>query len=208
MQIYVHQNNQQLGPYTEVELSAQLAAGTVTRQDLVWWEGQPGWVSLEQSSLAGLLTPAPSSVALPAPPQPVVAPVTSASPERTSSLAIGALVSGIMTFFLVIPFIVAIILGHMSLAEIRRNPGLKGRGMALTGLILGYSVPAVFLVVFIIAFSLMAVLGNQVKNTFKTINAQMAAAESESADTNSTASPATNSAPDSTTNAAPQPSGQ
>lgn len=57
---------------------------------------------------------------------------------RTSGKAIASLVCGI--FFFVLPSaIVAIILGHLSYSEIGRSPGkIRGKGMALTGLMLGY----------------------------------------------------------------------
>jgi type II secretory pathway pseudopilin PulG len=58
-------------------------------------------------------------------------------PPQTSGKAIASLVCGIINFF---PFfIVAIVLGHISRSEIRKSAGrLKGDGIALAGLILGY----------------------------------------------------------------------
>ena len=63
------------------------------------------------------------------------APITE---EGTSGKAIGSLVCGV--FFIFLPAAVAaIILGHISRSEIRRSAGrLRGSGMALAGLILGY----------------------------------------------------------------------
>src|SRR5262249_9505363 len=59
------------------------------------------------------------------------------APAETSGKAIGSLVSA-----LVVPFfggIVAIILGHLSLSEIKKSSGrLKGDGLAIAGLVLGY----------------------------------------------------------------------
>jgi hypothetical protein len=207
MQIYVHRDGQQLGPFGETEIKDQLALGHISEKDLVWWEGQPGWVALDQSSLAGMLTAPLPFVAPAMVVPPVSGPVNSSSGDKTSGLAVCALVSGVVSLFLGITFIVAVILGHMGLAEIRRNPGMKGRGMAIAGLVMGYSVPVILVFISVVAISVFLALGNQVKSTFKTINAQLA--QAELADTNSDQSPApaTNSAPDSTTNAAPQPSG-
>jgi hypothetical protein len=57
----------------------------------------------------------------------------------TSGKAIGSLVCGLIFFFFP-SSIVAIILGHWALAEIRRSGGrLAGTGMAKTGLVLGYA---------------------------------------------------------------------
>lgn len=56
---------------------------------------------------------------------------------QTSGKAIASLVCGILHVFPL--FIVAIVLGHMSLSEIKKSSGrLKGEGIALAGLILGY----------------------------------------------------------------------
>ena len=59
-------------------------------------------------------------------------------PPETSGKAIFSLVSGILVLFA--PFSVcAVIFGHLALSEIRRNPGrLKGRGLAIAGIVLGY----------------------------------------------------------------------
>ncbi len=65
--------------------------------------------------------------------------------KRINRLAIAALACGIAQFSyvlykgLAIIFIAAIIFGHIALRQIRRT-GERGRGLALTGLILGYIV--------------------------------------------------------------------
>lgn len=57
---------------------------------------------------------------------------------RTSGMAIGSLVCGLFLF--VFPLsVVAVILGHLSLSEIRKSAGrIAGHGMAVAGLVLGY----------------------------------------------------------------------
>jgi hypothetical protein len=57
---------------------------------------------------------------------------------ETSGKAIVSLISSFFSLFL--PFaLVAIIFGHLSLSEIRKSPGrLKGKGLAIGGLVLGY----------------------------------------------------------------------
>ncbi len=79
------------------------------------------------------------------------APVYAARP--TNGLATAAMICGIVGFVfswaiaaIVVPVLVsitAVVLGHISLRQIKRNPALGGRGMALTGLILGY-IPIAF----------------------------------------------------------------
>ena len=70
--------------------------------------------------------------------QPVIPPIY----KRDSSLAIASLVCGLLTWSFV-PFfgaIAAIITGHVAKKEIRESQGtLSGDGMALAGLILGYT---------------------------------------------------------------------
>lgn len=62
-------------------------------------------------------------------------------PQKTSGKAIAALVLGICA--ICVPYvgfvvgIVAIVMGIVARKELKRNPSLKGDGLALTGLILG-----------------------------------------------------------------------
>lgn len=78
------------------------------------------------------------------------APIT---PE-TSGLAIGSLICGILFFFLP-SAIAAIVMGHISRAQIRRSGGQKtGAGMALAGLILGYVGAAIIPVLIISAIAI------------------------------------------------------
>jgi len=57
---------------------------------------------------------------------------TPVSSQKTNGLAIASLILGIVGVS-----ILAIILGHVGLNQIKRN-GEQGRGMALAGVILGY----------------------------------------------------------------------
>lgn len=74
-----------------------------------------------------------------------------AAPARTNVLAILSLVASIAGLLLILPVIgplAAVIMGHISLRQIART-GEKGRGMALTGTILGW-VGVAFLVLLLI----------------------------------------------------------
>ncbi len=74
-----------------------------------------------------------------------------ADPPQTSGLAIGSLVCGVLPFFLLTP-IVAIVLGHISLSQIKQSAGrLKGKGLAIAGLVLGYATVALLPIILIIA---------------------------------------------------------
>jgi hypothetical protein len=73
-------------------------------------------------------------------------PVMNANTRSTSALAVISLVFGILGWLPVPVFgsIVAIVTGHLARAEIRRDPqGTEGDGMAVAGLVLGYSALAV-----------------------------------------------------------------
>jgi type IV pilus assembly protein PilA len=77
-----------------------------------------------------------------APAQAVTAPVAGtlalSAPAETSGKAIASLVCGLFLFAFPMS-ILAIIFGHISLSEIRKSAGrLKGEGMAIAGLVLGY----------------------------------------------------------------------
>jgi len=66
-------------------------------------------------------------------------------------MAIGSLICGLLPFFVLTP-IAAIVLGHVALSQIKRSAGrLKGSGMAIAGLVLGYLEVASLPIVLIIA---------------------------------------------------------
>jgi hypothetical protein len=204
MQIYIHRNNQQLGPFTEAEIKAQVASGVISPQDHVWWEGQANWIPLAQSSL---MTPAAATIpgVSSMPVDPVISNAGGAL-QPTSKLAVWALVCAGLGIFCAITQIPAIILGHLSLAEIKKNPNLKGRSMAITALVIGYL--WLFIVIVCVAISVFTAANSNVKDVFTTINAQLKAAEAAQA-TNSPDQSATNSgqttnAPDQNTNSPDQ----
>jgi len=78
-------------------------------------------------------------------------PVLPAGSAKTNSKAVISLVFGLFVFFF--PFsLVAVILGHLSLSEIRKSAGrLTGEGLATAGLILGYVGLAAIPVILILA---------------------------------------------------------
>ena len=88
--------------------------------------------------------PQPAAAEYPYPPDPSSPPFTPyppyppypyGPPPRTNALAIATLFSA----FLCTP--VAIVFGHVSLAQIRRS-GEQGRGLAIAGLVIGYLLTA------------------------------------------------------------------
>ncbi len=185
-----------------------LTTGAISPEVHVWWEGQATWVPLRQSPFFATPLPPPAvppvPVGMPVPPH-----ITPMGP--TSRLAIWSLVCACLSFFCcVFTSIPAIILGHMGLGEIKRNPALQGRGMALAGLVLGYVFTALIILYAIMVLTLQA-LGSQMRQVFQTINVQVqnsstADQTNSASDTNSapsTSSDSSTNSADSTTNAPP-----
>jgi len=72
-------------------------------------------------------------------------------PQQTSGLAVASLIFGLL-FFIFPASLLAVIFGHISNSQIRKSAGrLKGAGMALAGMILGYVGIAMIPVILIIA---------------------------------------------------------
>jgi len=95
--------------------------------------------------------PIPGALPSHLPPQYHVPQAPYVGPTETSGKAIGALIFGI--FFFVLPSaVLAIILGHWSLSDIRKAGGrLTGRGMGTAGMVLGYMGVAMIPFILIIA---------------------------------------------------------
>jgi hypothetical protein len=203
MQIYIHRNNEQLGPFTEAEVKAQLASGAISLQDHVWWQGHANWIPLDQSPLAASLSPTAPS-ATPATPSPLpgaTAPSVSESVPPTSKLAIWAIVCGFAGIFCGITQIPAIILGHLSLAEIKKNPDLKGRSMAITALVIGYL--WLLIVATCVAISLFNAFGGPAKFNTPANSSTVTPDQTTNAPDQTTPTPAPPPTPDQSTNSAP-----
>jgi len=75
-------------------------------------------------------------------------------PTETSGKAIGSLICGLL-FFIFPVALLAIVLGHLSLSDIRKAAGrITGRGMAIAGLALGYTGVAIIPVMIIAAIAI------------------------------------------------------
>lgn len=97
-------------------------------------------------------TQAPPLPSMP-PPPPTVGRVQASADAPNDGKAVASLICGILsvTLFSVFTGLPAIILGHMSRASIRRSMGkLKGDGLALAGLIMGYISFAFFIPIMLI----------------------------------------------------------
>jgi hypothetical protein len=80
---------------------------------------------------------------------------------KPAGFAVASLVLGILGLFLSwitfgIPSMLAVVFGHVGISRVRRGVG-DGRGMAISGMVLGYLVIALFLVLVVAVGSLFAV---------------------------------------------------
>jgi hypothetical protein len=60
-----------------------------------------------------------------------------APPGHTSGLAIASMVLGILWIYW-LGSILAVIFGHIAISQASKDPTLRGKGMAIAGLVLGY----------------------------------------------------------------------
>jgi len=63
---------------------------------------------------------------------------TAGTAQRTSGLAIASLVCSLSSFVTCVGWLPGIICGHLAKSRLRRNPSLKGSGLATAGLVIGY----------------------------------------------------------------------
>jgi hypothetical protein len=78
-----------------------------------------------------------------------------AAPRQTNGLAIASLAcsaAGIIPFFFGVSCVVGIVLGFVSLGQIKRTGGVQqGRGLAIAGIAVGFSLIAIFVLILILA---------------------------------------------------------
>lgn len=155
---YYGDNGQQNGPYDDEVIRQAISAGQLTPNTMVWREGMVGWLPLSQVpelSGGGMAVGYPGHV----PPQYAVP--YGVVPGSTPGLAIASMVCGIcclfMCYFAGLCGLAAVICGHMAINRISNSSvPLGGRGMAITGLVLGYLgilISVGFIVMMILAFS-------------------------------------------------------
>ena len=73
----------------------------------------------------------------PVPPPPTQPPVV--PHRRTNGMAIASLCCSVGSFVAAMTWILGIIFGHIALSQIKRDPTQTGRGIALAGVIIGWS---------------------------------------------------------------------
>ncbi len=53
MDYYLHQNGEQVGPYSQDQITAMLSSGQISNEDLIWHDGLPEWKPVGQVISAG-----------------------------------------------------------------------------------------------------------------------------------------------------------
>jgi hypothetical protein len=130
---YYLQGKTQFGPVDFAELQYYAATGRLNPHDLVWTENMPDWIPAKD---ADGIFPHKLSGSLP--------------DQYLSPLALASLIMGILgaTIVFFVGSLIAIVLGHIALVQIRKSDGrTRGRPLALAGLILGYLIVIVSILV-------------------------------------------------------------
>lgn len=150
---------------TEEELRRLAASGALRPDTLIWREGMADWTAVSTAK-PEWFSPRPAasvgdgSMPLTLPPMAAYQTPTHYGPPAgvlpvTDGLATASLVCGLVGVFLgacygmgIFASIAAIIMGHISLGNIKRSGNvLQGRGLAIAGLILGYLIVGLIAVV-------------------------------------------------------------
>lgn len=160
---YTLQNEDQ--PPARLEQLLELARqGELTAYDQVWTDGMADWLPAGKvPELQHVLGTAPAADVA-AEPLPLVVPVEESVldrlPPKAAPMAVTSLVMGLLGLLCTFGSVLAVIFGHVAMKQIKDSRGqLGGRGLALTGLILGYSVIALSIVALFI-FLAIGVAGN------------------------------------------------
>ena len=134
-----------------------------TSQGAGWWQASDGkWYPPEthpsRRPPSPYASPSPWSAPPVPPPSPTwgsVPPSGAPPPQSTNGLAVASLVcsvAGIVPFFFGIPCVVGIVLGFVARNQIRQTGGAQpGRGLAVAGIAVGFSLIGLFLLLVIAA---------------------------------------------------------
>ncbi len=132
MQIFIHRDNQQQGPFTVDEINDRLRSGAVIASGtFAWYEGCSGWMTLDR---------VPGVFVLNTPPTFVAGAMPSSQSDATGGLIPYknpyALVGYYLSIFSMIPFVgiplgvAGIICGIVGVRRRNRNPIMRGTAHA------------------------------------------------------------------------------
>lgn len=147
---YYSQDSERQGPISFSQLQSLAESGKLKPNDYVCQEGMQEWDL--SCNIPGLYS-TPQTVAQPVRETVSVNQVGQSEFTRTAPMAVASLVLGLVGFNVIflLGSILAVIFGHVALKQIKQAGGeLSGRGMAIAGLLLGYGVIFVCLIVIIV----------------------------------------------------------
>jgi general secretion pathway protein G len=135
--IHLSRDRTSLGIFSEEEVRDGLRSGRFAPSDIGWREGMGTWQPLSQFAEFAPFGAQPPQAGAPLPSPPAVA---ATRVDKTEPLAIWSLVLSIVSLFACgfIFGVPGVICGHIALSHIRRNISLRGHGMAVAGLAIGY----------------------------------------------------------------------
>lgn len=157
-QWYCARGNDRFGPYSDDDMRSLIRDGRIGPATRVWNETFSGW---EPAGSVPSLQPlfAERNAVHAAPVEYVVR-----HEQRSSSTAVASFVLGILSCLIVplsccVPFvtfpfailpILAVIFGHVALAQASRSPEQYSQGLAIAGLVLGYAMIALVVVMLVL----------------------------------------------------------
>ena len=158
---YYNRGGEQHGPISDAELKALAEDGFLLPTDLVWRSGLPNWVPIQ--SIKGFCMELDPVCTGPSPLPPGFSqPSTTPPVIGTNGFAVASLVLGIVWCYWV-GSLLSIIFGHIALSQIKKSNGYQnGRGMALTGLVLGWA--AVGFLIGILIIGMIAGIGQAIQS--------------------------------------------
>ncbi len=151
---YIH-GDQQFGPVPFDELQVAIATGQLTANGMIWRAGMPEWAPAE-SVLPSLFTT--DATTLDGEISTQQADQVKKQAIRAAPMAVASLVLGLlgMTFLFCFGSVLAVVFGHVAWSQIKDSEGqLGGRGMALSGLIMGYAIIGIVLILVVVRLSMM-----------------------------------------------------
>ena len=94
MELYLHQNGEQVGPYTEDQISSMLASGGLSQNDIVWHEGLTEWQPIH------VVFSLSAAIALPAPMLRAKSSTTASPQSLFKKIRFGSSLAALILFFL------------------------------------------------------------------------------------------------------------
>jgi hypothetical protein len=127
-----------IGPVSIEQLRGLYATGQITAQTMCWSAGMPQWVAAGTLPFLGDQNSAGLNLLLPMGPQ--------------SGLAIAAGYMGLFSLVFAPLAPLGIIFGILALRDLQAHPEKRGKGRALTGIIIGSLITLVFAAILVVAY--------------------------------------------------------